>query len=592
MPHDALTLDGQVVKELFPFHLLVSADEHRKLLSVGSALRRLVPSNYRERSFDEFFCVTRPTHESLSTELVDSAGDRITFVSVVGTATVLRGQLIVNSPGSILFLGTLLVTAADSLDASGFSLADFAPYDTTPEILILHRFREMQIKGMEQQNSKLKNVTEARDTFDRYANTDELTGIANRRGFWNMGTKWLEKYTSSATALFVMDLDRFKKINDSFGHDAGDKLLQVVGRRLSDGLQADGLPGRMGGDEFAAIVKATDVTQLEQRLVEIIELVAEPVLHNGAELTTSVSTGVVMASEQMDINELLSCADIAMYHGRSIQPGQVCWYSSEIRMKSDRDQKLIIDLENAIEHRLIRAFYQPIISIRNHEIASFEVLARWEHPDFGFISPEIFIELAKKAGLLRKLDGLMLELALDQLAIWRAQNKEYTIHVNICGPSIHPDLPETVRDNLEQRGLSPEVLHIELTETTLIDDSESARAILSELTDYGVQLLLDDFGTGFSSLTHLQDFPVSGVKIDRSFVAEAPDCTRARNLLFAVADIASHLELSMVGEGIETQQQLDLLHQVGCHYGQGYLFGKPSDADGCEKLSYRMQRAA
>lgn len=592
MPHEKLSLDGQVVQELFPFHLLISAESHRRLLSAGSAIKRLLPQDYLERSFDEFFCITRPSLESLSMELIETVGDRIFFVSVVGSNTVLRGQLIANSPGSILFLGTLLVTAANSLDASGFSLGDFAPYDTTPEILILHRFREMQIKGMEQQNLKLQNVIEARDTLDKYANTDELTGIANRRGFWSMGSKWLEKYNDSATALLVMDLDRFKGINDNFGHDAGDALLQATGRRLSEALQADGLPGRIGGDEFVAIVKAPNLPLLKKRITDIAGIVTEPVLYNGAELVTQVSTGVIVADGMLDIDELVSCADLAMYDGRSTQRGQVCWYSVDIKRKREYDQRLIVDLEKAIDDRLLRAFYQPVIRMSDHEIVSFEVLARWEHPEIGFISPEIFIQLAQKAGLLRRLDCLMLELSLDQLAVWQSQGKDYTVHVNICGPSIHPDLPGTVREHLDSRGIEPAALHIELTETTLIDDSEAARAILTELTDIGVKLLLDDFGTGFSSLTHLQDFPVSGVKIDRSFVEQAPDCKRARNLLFAIADIATHLELSMVGEGIETEEQFELLQQLGCHYGQGFLLGRPAEADSCEQLSYGLRNAA
>lgn len=592
MPHEKLSLNGDAVQELFPFHLLITADRNRQMLSAGSAIKRLLPQDFLERSFDEFFCITRPCLESLTMELIETVGNRMFFVSVVGTDTVLRGQLIASNPGSILFLGTLLVTAANSLDESGFSLADFAPYDTTPEILILHRFREMQIKGMEQQNLKLQNVIEARDTLDTYANTDELTGIANRRGFWSMGSKWLQKFNDSATALMVMDLDRFKVINDNFGHDAGDALLQVVGHRLSEALQSDGLPGRIGGDEFVAIVKAPDVTLLEKRVADITSAITEPVVHNGAELTTLVSTGAVLADGKRDMDALISCADLAMYEGRTRQRGRICWYSTDIKRKSEYEQRLTVDLEKAIDNRLLKAFYQPVVRMSDHEIVSFEVLARWEHPEFGFIGPDLFIELAQKAGILRRLDCLMMELALDQLALWRSLGKGYTVHVNICGPSIHPDLPAYVKANLDKRGLKPIDLHIELTETTLLDDSEAAREILTELANFGVNLLLDDFGTGFSSLTHLQDFPVSGVKIDRSFVEQAPDCKRARNLLYAISDIASHLELTMVGEGIETIEQLNLLQQVGCHYVQGFLLGKPAEAATCEQLSYSLSKAA
>lgn len=317
MPHDMLGLSAHSVAELFPFHLLISTQNDKRLLSVGSAIKRLLPNDCLERSFDEFFCITRPNVEVLSQDLVERVGNSIFFISVVGSNTILRGQLIANGPDTTLFLGTLLVTHANSLDASGFSLADFPAYDTTPEILILHRFREMQIKGMEQQNLKLQHVIEARDTFDKFANSDELTGIANRRGFWAIGSKWLNKYRQSPTAVMILDLHRFKIINDNYGHDAGDCVLREIGRRLSEVLQPDGLPGRLGGDEFVVLFKATSMDQLKSRVPEIIKSVSAPVPYNGIDLNCNVSAGVVVADGEMDMDQLIGCADLAMFKGRA-----------------------------------------------------------------------------------------------------------------------------------------------------------------------------------------------------------------------------------------------------------------------------------
>ena len=592
MPHNKLGLSAQSVAELFPFHLLISTHSDRRLLSVGSAIKRLLPQDYLERSFDEFFCITRPSVEMLSQNLVERVGNKIFFISVVGSSATLRGQLIINGPDTTLFLGTLVVTHANSLDDSGFSLADFPPYDTTPEILILHRFREMQIKGMEQQNLKLQHIIEVRDTFDKFANSDELTGIANRRGFWAIGSKWLARYRESPTAVMILDLHRFKIINDNYGHDAGDYLLRETGRRLSEALQADGLPGRLGGDEFVVMFKADDLDQLRSRVPQIIKSISAPVTYNGIELNCHFSAGVVVADGKMDMEELIVCADLAIFNGRADNVSQIGWYTRAIREKSEYNQNLTRDLEAAIEQQLIQPYFQPVIRLSDGAIDSFEVLARWEHPEIGCIEPDVFIGLAQKAGLLRKLDALMLHSALDQLALWRSQGKDYSVHVNICGASIHPELPALVLANLEQRGLEPSMLNLELTETTLIDDSEASKAILTDLAERGVSLHLDDFGTGYSSLTHLQDFPVAGVKIDRSFVSEAPNSKRARNLLFAIADIASQLDLEMVGEGIETEEQLALLKSLGCHYGQGYLFGRPARPERCETLAFELPRAA
>ena len=565
------------------------------MLSVGKALLCLVPEQAHRQYFDELFDIVTPDIETLA-DATDQASEQTSFfIKVSGSPATLRGQIMIPSPGYILFVGSILVTGANSLEELGVSLNVFSPFDLTPDIVILHKFRDLENRDLEARVKRLAHVSQAHEEMSEHANTDELTQIKNRRGFWSAGEKILkelEELNTSRLLIALLDLDGFKSVNDQYGHDTGDALLRTTAERIANVVGTSGLVGRLGGDEFVVLMILDEIQNKRARVQQLLNTINSPIefKHNQISINASIGVAKIEPGDSLELG--IHNADVAMYEGRLSNTGPISWFTEDLSQKIKAKNDLHKRLKVAIAERKIKPHFQPIIDISDSRLCSFEALARWHDDDLGDISPAVFIGLAEEANLLETLDQQILEQSLDQLAAWRAAGKAFSIHVNVSAPSLNHKLVDRVFKALGDRNLESQLLTLELTETTILENTETAKDVLEQLTANGVRLQLDDFGTGFSSLSHLRDFPVSGLKIDRSFVQDVHVEPKSQALLKSVASIASNLTLDIVAEGIECAEQMEYLRKVGCHFGQGFYIGKPLEADACENLFPQLNKRA
>jgi diguanylate cyclase len=410
----------------------------------------------------------------------------------------------------------------------------------------------------------------------RQATTDELTGLANRRALLQFSSRFSRSMTAQTPrALLLLDLDRFKEINDSLGHPVGDVLLRRVADRLSAAVPAGAMLARLGGDEFAVLLpgRRDDAVAAAEHLRAVV---ARPVELEGITLRTEVSIGVSLAPDQgTDLRGLLRCADVAMYQAKRARAG---WrvYSSTDDSSGTAKLRVINELHAALATDQLVLHYQPKLDLRTGRVDHLEALVRWDHPTRGLLYPDSFIDLVGEAGLMGEMTDLLMRLALDQVVSWRQEGRHLCVAVNLSARSlVDAALPERVSDLLAARGLPAQALQLEITEDFLMADHDRAREILLRLHDNGIQISIDDFGTGYSSLAYLRHLPVYEVKLDRSFVFPMADDARAAALVFSTIDLAHSLGLRMVAEGVENEATLGELTRRGCDYAQGYFISRP-----------------
>lgn len=579
---DSINLSIDTLDRLCPFHIVFcDSGERPQITSMGSALKKLIGTPVTFSGLREKFEVIRP-RESIKSlpDLAQSC--KMIVLQCSDPAFCLRGLLIRFSSNSYLYYCSVEISSSHTLTALGLKMSDFSPADPTPDILILHRFRELMMQDQQKQIEELRKIGMARDTFDRHANTDMLTGIGNRRLFFKQGSDMLaESCPDQVTAIILMDLDRFKQINDSHGHDVGDAVLRTVAARCQDSVSDFGIVARLGGDEFVALVRLSSLKGLHALVDELLLEISRPMVCVGRHLEVHPSMGVSVLEPGQSVDEAIHFADLAMYEGRKGGDGQLSWFTPDMQTQENYRKTLAAQIGQAIDSGEIIPYFQPLIDLETRQTYGYEVLARWQHPEHGLIFPDVFIGIAAESGCLAELDYCMLESGLNQLSEWDREGKPTTVHVNLCAISVKPNLDARVMKLLAERNIDPARLTLELTETTLLEFETEEKAVLSRLTSNGVNIQLDDFGTGFSSLTHLHDFPVNGLKIDRSFLFDFPDDARSRALIESVMAIARRLNLVVVTEGIETNEQMVWIDSIGGHYGQGYLFGKPVPASEC-----------
>lgn len=582
MPPEPVCISSEQIDRLCPFHLVVNnSHADLQLTYISQTLDRLGGGISCPCNFSEYFEVTRPRSTTLNVYEMAKSTSTIVIKHKFSPLS-LRGLFIPLGNKRFLYNGGIQLTSSDGLQELGLTLKDFSPADTTPDIAILHRFRELQLRDQQTQIEELRKLVAARDKYDRYANTDMLTGIGNRRMFWKKFTDMLNTDSSDrAAAVILLDLDEFKKINDDHGHDVGDQVLKMVASRCKGAVGSLGIVCRLGGDEFVVLVRQKTVVELEMFTEHLKSLIAKPMIFFGRQLHIQPSIGVSLLSSEQTTEEAIHYADLAMYEGRKTAKGRVSWFTPAMQDAEKYRKSIVLDLPDAIENGQIIPFYQPIIAIDGQGLHGYEALARWQHPIHGLTYPDTFIELAAEARCLHKIDYAILEAALNQLMMWDDVNPNLTIHVNLCGTSVRKGLDARVIEMLEERNIRPSRLTLELTETTLLKFGAEEKNLLHRLFQYGVNFALDDFGTGYSCLTHLHEFPVSELKIDRSFLLEFPAKERCMALICSVLEIARGLNLSVVTEGIESAEQLNWLASIGSEYGQGYLFGKPMPASDC-----------
>ena len=411
---------------------------------------------------------------------------------------------------------------------------------------------------------------------------DPVTGLANRVALMDRLSQALaafERQPGRLAVLFV-DLDHFKTINDSFGHDAGDQVLAEVGRRLSLLSRNADTVARLGGDEFVVLCGSLreddDVGLIADRIVRGIRT---SYIEDDRDLSVTCSVGIVVTSDPLaEPEQLIRDADEVMYEAK--ETGRNCYrvFDSSQRIGTSAT-RLQTELNRALEEAELFLLYQPLFSLEDRSLAGVEALVRWHHPERGVVGPDEFIPFAERHGLIARIDSFVLNEACHQLAEWTSRDgwpSAFTMAVNVSGAELSdPGFAGRVAEVLRRHGIPPARLCLEMTETAFVGEWGDLQETLSAVSRLGVRLALDDFGTGFSSLAHLQRLKVDVLKIDRSFVAQISRSPRDREIVAAVTAMAHALGLSVVGEGVETSHQLDTLAGLDCDQGQGFLLARP-----------------
>jgi diguanylate cyclase (GGDEF)-like protein/PAS domain S-box-containing protein len=420
---------------------------------------------------------------------------------------------------------------------------------------------------------------------------DPLTDLANRALFRDRVSHALARTqrTGVDAAVLFLDLDSFKVVNDSLGHDAGDTLLREVAVRLLDAVRASDTVARLGGDEFAVLVEDVhSVAEPEVLAERLLGALAAPVDLDGQQVAIGASIGIALADAHGDAASLLRNADIAMYRAKADGKGR--WVVFDVGMEQAARDRLRLenDLAHALERRQFRIEYQPVVELTSNRVTGFEALLRWTHPELGAIGPDRFIPVAEETGLIVPIGRWVLREAAATAARWQREfplDPSLTMAVNLSARQLtSPDLVADVAETLAVTGLAPSSLVLEMTETTLVANPEEAARRLHDLRALGIRLAIDDFGTGYSSLSYLRQFPVDVLKIDRSFVQTIAEFQPVPALLRGLLDLGRTLQLELVAEGIELDHQLAQLRHADCHLGQGFLFARPLSEVDAEAL--------
>jgi diguanylate cyclase (GGDEF)-like protein len=410
---------------------------------------------------------------------------------------------------------------------------------------------------------------------------DTLTGLPNRMLLQDRLEHAIAQSLreQNSMAFLLMDLDRFKEINDTLGHHIGDRLLQETAKRISEVLRKSDTFARLGGDEFAVLLPVTDSRHARTVCRKIIEIVEKPFTIDKLSLRVGVSVGVAMCPESgEDATTLLQRADVAMYNAKRGGLG-FTFYKPEQDEHSVGRLGLVGELKDAVEKNQLELCYQPMVDIRSGRIHAAEALVRWNHPTLGQITPDEFIPLAEQSGVIRDLTMWVFHNALTQWSQWHQNGIELHLSLNMSVRVLQDkELPGKVQRLIDHHGIDPAWLTLEVTESAIMSDPVTARRVMRRLSDMGLKLSIDDFGTGYSSLAYLKQLPVGTVKIDKSFVTHMDQNENDAVIVRATIDLAHNLGLKVVAEGVETEDVWDLLEMLGCDMGQGFLIRRPIGA--------------
>ena len=429
----------------------------------------------------------------------------------------------------------------------------------------------------------------AEEEMFRAAFYDTVTGLPNRALFLERIERCsvrAQRKKEYGFAVIYLDLDRFKSVNDSLGHQMGDKLLREVARLLQDSIREGDTACRLGGDEFTVLLddikQLTDATRvakrIEQKLSEPFLLADQGVITS--EIFTSASIGIALSTpEDCMADALMRDADTAMYRAKELGGGRSILFDRAMQDTVQDSLQLETDLRNALKNEEIFPVYQPILSIADGRVVGMEVLIRWQHGERGIVSPGEFIPLAEDTGLIIQIGEYMLEKSCWQMAKWKSQFNNKTdlrICVNVSARQFsHPAFIQTVESILERTQLEPWSLTLEITESVLIESPQKVNATFEHLKSMGIQLHMDDFGTGYSSLSYLHEFSLDAIKIDRSFIRNINESRKDQEIVRAILLMAEVLGIKTIAEGVEHQEQIDFLRKINCPMAQGYFFSKP-----------------
>jgi len=423
-----------------------------------------------------------------------------------------------------------------------------------------------------------KQLDEKNDQLKHLALHDSLTGLPNRKLLNDRLEQLLlqSQRENMMFAVFMIDLDRFKEINDTLGHQFGDELLKMVSKRLTDSARENDTISRLGGDEFAILLPQTDFDGAKQCAERILDSMSEPFSSNKATTESNASIGIALFPEHGDdIEALIQHADIAMYQAKKSQSGYAV-YDPAQNKSSLRRLKLMTDLRKAIENKKIDIAYQPVFSCDKKTIVSVEALARWQHLELGHVAPDEFIPMAEQMGLIRQLTIQIIKQAVADCKTWQSQGYDIGININLSTICLQDfSFPNEIKSILKNADLNPDKVELEITETALMHDLNRGSKILNELSDTGLQLAIDDFGTGFSSLNYLKNLPIDTLKIDKSFIHDLHNSDNDQAIVKTIIELGHNFNCQIVAEGVENKKTVDSLNLLGIDFMQGYFYCKP-----------------
>ncbi|WLI30835.1 bifunctional diguanylate cyclase/phosphodiesterase [Pseudomonas rhodesiae] len=427
-------------------------------------------------------------------------------------------------------------------------------------------------------NALLSELDQARASLQQVAHYDALTSLLNRRGFNQIfAEKVAEKtVTHGMMAVIFLDIDHFKRINDSLGHDAGDQLLTVLASHIKSSVRSHAdVVARFGGDEFCILISIHHRDEARHLAQRIMQKMKEPVELAGRRMVMTTSIGIsLFPDDGQTCEELLKTADLALYQSKDAGRNSLNFFSSNLKTRATLELQLEEELRNALRTGTqLVLFYQPIFDMKLGKVSRLEALVRWQHPQHGLLAPDRFIEIAENNGLIAELDHWVLRQACHDLSLLTDRGyTDLTLSVNCSALNLARDeLADEIEDALRFSGLAANRLELEVTENALMGNISSTLALLRQIRSLGVSLAIDDFGTGYSSLAYLKRLPLNTLKIDRSFIQDIPKSTADLEIVQAIIGMAHTLHLHVVTEGVETQSQFELLHGLGCDFIQGYL---------------------
>ncbi len=455
----------------------------------------------------------------------------------------------------------------------------------------IHRsYFDYLYKTIEAKAQREKELLRHKEELEKLANYDQLTKLPNRLFFRTYLKKSVARMIRSnqKVAVALFGLDRFKDINDSYGHSIGDEVLYIITQRLTKRVREGDFLARLGGDEFALILEnidsINDVSMILREMLSAISAVAE--LSNGVELHIEASAGVTIApKDSVDVEELLQYADSALNDAKKSHKGYFSYYANEMTFKAQEKVAFENALRNSIKNGELELYYQPQVYIQTGKIISAEALIRWNHPEKGLVSPTVFIPIAEDSGLINSIGEWVIHEACRQGKIWEDAGYNLTIAVNVSASQIkYQNIPKIVQQAIQESGYSANRLEIELTESSLMQREENVVEMLHLLRAKEIRLAIDDFGTGYSSLSYLKRFPIDVLKIDKSFIDELPYNKDDAAITVAVIEMSKALGYQVLAEGVENEEQLAFLKEKGCTMYQGYIKSKPLPAQEFEAL--------
>ena len=569
---------------LFPMHVILSAEGN--ITRVGPALRKILGDDLVDKAFLDAFTLKKPRSIVDLDGLRDAAQTKVVICAPWNDGESIEFRCVPNRFGPDergLFIDFSLSSSfLDVVNRFGLNASDFKPNDVSLDLIYTI---EPQRTLVEDSNRLTRALEDSRLEAERAANVDVLTGISNRRSLYRHIDQLLAApVLSEEYFLLHIDLDKFKAVNDNFGHAAGDHVLQQTASVLQRVAKSNDIPARIGGDEFAMLIAGPyDDVEIVRFAADLQTALVAPIQFEGHVFNIGASVGIVRVDVQAHANadELLKCSDIALYEAK-VANESVTFLTSAMLERHTVQTQLIKEIEAGLKASEFVPFFQPKVNTRKMQINGVEVLARWQHPTRGLLPPSEFLDTARSAKLMGAIERQIMRKAIRAYKDWSVEGLAVgRLSFNLTATNLRSvTFVQLLETELRLVGLDPSVIELELLESVLFERSDPVVFERCQaLRDAGFHLALDDFGTGHASLSFLIDNPISTIKIDRSFISGINREPRLQRITRSILALAKQLDLEVVAEGVETRKELEVLNAFGCHQVQGYLFCKPTNAE-------------